>query len=166
MSTRVLLVDDQELVRTGFRLILNAEADLDVVGEAGDGAEAVEAARRTPYAAILMDCQMPRMDGYAASRLIREREQPGARIPIIALTADVVTDARAKSLAAGMDDFVTKPINPEELAATLERWAPVAPRADAGVAPGAAARTGANATTRAAGGGSARPIGARQASRS
>ncbi len=125
-AVRILVAEDNvvnQQVALGVLASLGYSADVVANGE-----EAVEAAARTPYAAILMDCQMPEMDGYAASRLIREQEKDGARIPIIALTADVVTDARARSLAAGMDDYITKPINPEELAAALERWAPVAPR--------------------------------------
>jgi CheY-like chemotaxis protein/HPt (histidine-containing phosphotransfer) domain-containing protein len=125
-AVRILVAEDNvvnQQVALGVLASLGYSADV-----AAHGAEAVEAARHTSYAAILMDCQMPEMDGYAASRLIREQEKDGARIPIIALTADVVTDARTRSLAAGMDDYITKPINPEELAAALERWAPVAPR--------------------------------------
>jgi CheY-like chemotaxis protein len=126
--------------RRGIRLLVaedntvNQQVALGVLASLGyaadvvsNGLEAVEAVGRGSYAAILMDCQMPEMDGYTASREIRAREEGGQRVPIIALTADVVTDARAKSLAAGMDDYITKPINPEELATSLERWVPSAP---------------------------------------
>ncbi|MGO9755248.1 MAG: response regulator [Roseiarcus sp.] len=123
---RILVAEDNvvnQQVALGVLASLGYSADV-----AANGVEAVEAAACVHYAAILMDCQMPEMDGYAASRLIRASEGDGDRIPIIALTADVVTDARAKSLAAGMDDYVTKPINPEELATVLERWVPVTQR--------------------------------------
>jgi len=89
-----------------------------------NGLEAVEAVGRIPYAAILMDCQMPEMDGYEAAREIRLREGTGRHTPIIALTADVMKDAHAKSLSAGMDDHITKPLKPSELAAVLERSLP------------------------------------------
>jgi two-component system, sensor histidine kinase and response regulator len=87
-----------------------------------NGREAVAATGLMPYAAILMDCQMPEMDGYQATQEIRRREGTGRHTPIIALTADVSKDARAKSLSAGMDDHITKPLNPQELAAVLDRW--------------------------------------------
>ncbi|MGA2794467.1 MAG: response regulator [Roseiarcus sp.] len=123
---RILIAEDNvvnQQVAMGVLASLGYSADV-----AANGIEAVEAAARAQYAAILMDCQMPEMDGYAAARQIRAREGGRGHIPIIALTADVVTDARARSLAAGMDDYVTKPINPEELATALERWVPITPR--------------------------------------
>jgi two-component system sensor histidine kinase/response regulator len=87
----------------------------------GDGAQAVEAVTRRPYDGILMDCQMPGMDGLEASRRIRqhETESKSARIPIIALTAEAIAGDREKCLAAGMDGYVTKPIDPEELFSTI-----------------------------------------------
>ena len=68
---RVVLVDDQELVRTGFRLVLGGQPDIEVVGEAGDGAEAIEVAARTRPDVVVMDVRMPRMDGVTATRRIR-----------------------------------------------------------------------------------------------
>ena len=87
----------------------------------GDGALAVEAVKKGKYAAILMDCQMPNLDGLNASQQIRAWEQQTgtARLPIIALTADALQGDREKCLAAGMDGYVTKPINARELFAAL-----------------------------------------------
>jgi CheY-like chemotaxis protein/HPt (histidine-containing phosphotransfer) domain-containing protein len=101
---------------------------LDSLGYSADvvanGLEAVDAARRIPYSAILMDCRMPEMDGYTAAATIRQGRSESRNIPIIALTADVVSDARAKALAAGMNDYITKPIKLNELATALDRWVP------------------------------------------
>jgi signal transduction histidine kinase/CheY-like chemotaxis protein len=112
--------------------IVNQQVALGVLASLGypadvvaNGLEAVAATASGSYAAILMDCQMPEMDGYTATREIRASEGDGPHIPIIALTADVVTDARARSLAAGMNDYVTKPINPDELATILKKWVPL-----------------------------------------
>lgn len=115
----VLVVDDNGvnqriavlmLERLGFR------ADV-----AADGLEAVEAISGTDYAAVLMDCQMPGMDGYEATREIRRR-LGGRRLPIIAMTANALTEDEARCLAAGMDDFLTKPVTLEGLAQVLKRW--------------------------------------------
>jgi len=94
-----------------------------------NGAEAVAAFRQTDYAAILMDCQMPVMDGYAATAAIREIEQGETRIPIIAMTASAMAGAAQRCLAAGMDDYVPKPIMLDQLAGALRRWVIVRPAA-------------------------------------
>jgi PAS domain S-box-containing protein len=97
-----------------------------------DGVEAVEAARTGEYAAILMDCQMPRMDGYQATREIRRAEGAGRRIPIIAVTASALTVDRERCLSVGMDDHLGKPVRMALLTETLQRWAPRdAPASDA-----------------------------------
>ena len=85
-----------------------------------DGVGAVEAVGRVSYAAVLMDCQMPRMDGYEATRQIRAREGTDERIPIIALTASALPGDRERCLAAGMDEHLTKPIRGQELGEILE----------------------------------------------
>jgi CheY-like chemotaxis protein len=88
-----------------------------------NGSEAVDAVFSGNYAAVLMDCQMPGMDGYAATREIRRRERLGARrIPIIAVTAHALDGERANVLDAGMDDYVPKPFTPDDLERALLRW--------------------------------------------
>jgi len=89
-----------------------------------DGLEAVDAASRERYAMIFMDCQMPNMDGLAATRAIREEEQrSGAvRVPISAMTANAFAEDRAACLEAGMDDYLSKPVRLADLRGMLERW--------------------------------------------
>ena len=90
-----------------------------------NGREAVEAVGESRFALILMDLQMPEMDGFEATRLIREREGPaGSRIPIIAMTANATGHDREACLAAGMDDYISKPVLLEALGSVLARWAP------------------------------------------
>jgi CheY-like chemotaxis protein len=88
---------------------------------ADDGLEAVEKVAARDYALVFMDLQMPRLDGFEATRRIRATER-GARLPIIAMTAAVLQEDRAASQAAGMNGFITKPIDPDELVSTLLNW--------------------------------------------
>ena len=92
----------------------------------GTGQEAAAAARRERYDAILMDGQMPGMDGYEATSRIRAYEGPVRHTPIIALTAGAMRADRERCMAAGMDDYLAKPISPEQLEAVLGRWIPAA----------------------------------------
>jgi PAS domain S-box-containing protein len=117
--------------------VVNQEVALGILSSLGysadvvsNGLQAVEAVSRKTYYAVLMDCQMPEMDGYTAASKIREIEGDGRHVPIIALTADVLNTARAKSLAAGMDDYITKPIKSKQLSAALKRWLPAAAASD------------------------------------
>ncbi|MBV9438846.1 MAG: response regulator, partial [Candidatus Eremiobacteraeota bacterium] len=88
-----------------------------------DGAQAVAEVRRDPYDLVLMDCQMPKVDGFEATRLIREDERvTGRHVPIVAMTANAFKEDRDACLAAGMDDYLAKPVRMETLRATLDRW--------------------------------------------
>jgi two-component system, sensor histidine kinase and response regulator len=107
---------------------------------AENGKEALAACARRRYDAVLMDGQMPGMDGYEATRRIRMRETRGARrVPIIAMTASAMKGDREKCLEAGMDDYVSKPVTPEALEAVLRKWvgAASAPAERAAAAPAA-----------------------------
>ena len=114
MTTRVLLVDDQPLLRTGFRMILSAEGDLAVVGEAGDGASAVELARRLKPDVVLMDIRMPGMDGIQATRALAG---PGVEEPIkvLMLTTFGSDEYVVESLRAGASGFLLKDAPAEDL---------------------------------------------------
>jgi DNA-binding NarL/FixJ family response regulator len=109
----VLVVDDQALVRAGFRMILEAETDIDVVGEAGDGAEAVDAALRTKPDLILMDVRMPNVDGLEATRRLLEGRSEGPRILI--LTTFDLDEYVYEALRAGASGFLLKDTPPEQL---------------------------------------------------
>ena len=92
------------------------------VDVASNGLEAVDAVASTGYAAVLMDCQMPQMDGYDATRAIRGLEGEASKTPIIAMTAAAMKEDEEKALAAGMDAYVAKPVKQDVLAAVLQRW--------------------------------------------
>ena len=120
---KVLVVEDNLInQKVAFCLLAGLGYAADI---ASNGTEALEMLHNDGYDLILMDCQMPVMDGYEATRRIRERGGPSSRIPIIAVTASALPDERSKCLAAGMDDYVAKPIGKEALKAALERWSAV-----------------------------------------
>ena len=88
-----------------------------------NGLEALEALRQNPYRLVLMDCQMPVMDGFDATRAIRALEQKsGSHVPIVAMTANAMIEDREKCLSAGMDDYISKPVDRNSLALILEHW--------------------------------------------
>jgi CheY-like chemotaxis protein len=92
------------------------------VDVAGNGLEAIDLSGRLPYDIIFLDCQMPELDGYGAARAIRAREGGGHRVPIIALTANAMDGDREECLAAGMDDYLSKPVVMASLASALHRY--------------------------------------------
>jgi len=124
-AVRVLVADDNPVNReVALRLLHKQGCSAD---GATDGEQALAMHRASPYTLILMDCAMPVLDGYRATRQIRELEdrgESGPRTPIIALTAGTSADEAERCVAAGMDDFLSKPLRPQALAAMLARWLP------------------------------------------
>ena len=119
-NARVLVVEDNAVNQ---RVALRQLARLGVQAElAANGREAVDLLERVPYDLVLMDCQMPGMNGYEATAAIRRSNGPNQSVPIVAMTADVVTSGRQRSLDAGMSDYVPKPIELDDLARTLRTW--------------------------------------------
>ncbi|WP_327694350.1 MULTISPECIES: response regulator transcription factor [unclassified Streptomyces] len=114
MTIRVLLADDQALLRSAFRVLVDSEADMEVVGEASDGAEAVRLAREQRADVVLMDIRMPGTDGLAATRLISA--DPGlAHVRVVMLTTFEVDEYVVQSLRAGASGFLGKGSEPDEL---------------------------------------------------
>jgi signal transduction histidine kinase/DNA-binding NarL/FixJ family response regulator/HPt (histidine-containing phosphotransfer) domain-containing protein len=122
-DTRALVVEDHEINREiVVELLLQAGIKADI---AINGIEAVEMVRASDYDILFMDIQMPEMDGFTATRKIRNLDREGVdRLPIIALSSHAIVGDREKSLAAGMNDHLTKPINPNTLEAALLQWLP------------------------------------------
>jgi two-component system, sensor histidine kinase and response regulator len=128
-GNRILLAEDNAVnQKVACKLLENLGYRVDV---AGDGQAAIDAWRSGRYDAILMDCQMPVMDGYEATRRIREFENGERRIPIIALTAHAMKGADKECIDAGMDDYLSKPIDRVLLKASLEQWLDAADTPDA-----------------------------------
>jgi signal transduction histidine kinase/CheY-like chemotaxis protein len=117
---RILLAEDNPVnQKIAVRQLKKLGYDVEV---AANGREALAAFDRQAFDVILMDCLMPEMDGYQATREIREREREDVHTPIIAMTASAMEGDREKCFSAGMDDYVSKPFSPDALAEVLERW--------------------------------------------
>jgi CheY-like chemotaxis protein len=122
---RILVVEDNivnQKVAKGLLKKLHLAADT-----VANGQEAVTALGERDYDLVLMDCQMPVMDGYEATRCIRDTRTPvrDHAVPIIALTANAMPGDQEKCMLAGMDDYLAKPVKPRALAAMLQKWLPV-----------------------------------------
>jgi DNA-binding NarL/FixJ family response regulator len=128
VSVRVLIADDQALVRGGFRMILEAKEDMEVVGEAGDGAEAVDMVERLQPDVVLMDVRMPGVDGIEATRRIAAS---GSSARIVILTTYDVDEYVFSALRAGASGFLLKDVRPPELTEAVR----VIARGDALLAP-------------------------------
>jgi CheY-like chemotaxis protein len=116
---RVLVAEDNPVnQRVAVRMLEKLGIRADV---AANGHEAVDLFGLKPYDLILMDCQMPEMDGYHATREIRKRTPPGRRPVIIAMTADAMSGSRERCLDAGMDDYIAKPVRLQDLAAIIDK---------------------------------------------
>jgi len=113
---RIVLVDDQELLRTGFRMVLNSQADMTVVGEAGDGEAALDLLATLAADVVLMDVRMPRLDGVAATRRLCER---GDRPRILMLTTFDLDEYAFAALKAGASGFLLKDVPPPDLLAAI-----------------------------------------------
>ncbi|MBB5783810.1 response regulator [Nonomuraea sp. NPDC051941] len=132
MTIRVLLVDDQPLLRTGFRLILEAESDITVVGQAGDGKDAMEQTRALLPDVVLMDIRMPGVDGIEATRRIVREAAPTAHVPkVLVLTTFDLDEYIVEALRSGASGFLLKDVPPDELVQAIR----VVAAGDAIVAP-------------------------------
>jgi len=118
---RILIADDNIVNQTlAKRMVEKLGHKADVVA---NGCETIDALSLIEYNLIFMDCQMPEMDGYQATREIRKGENGKSRLPIIAMTANALEGEKERCFAAGMDDYITKPIRLQDLKTAIQRWA-------------------------------------------
>jgi CheY-like chemotaxis protein/HPt (histidine-containing phosphotransfer) domain-containing protein len=121
-EARILVAEDQPINRLVIERLLGRRG---IAAECvGDGREVLARLQQRDYDLIFMDCQMPHLDGYQTTRVIRRREAEGQRVPIVALTGHALEGDRQQCLAAGMDDYLAKPLREAELYAVLDRWLP------------------------------------------
>jgi PAS domain S-box-containing protein len=133
-AIRVLVVEDN---RVNQKVALTMLGQLGIRADvASDGREGIELLKLLPFDIVFIDCQMPVMDGYEAAAEIRKMEGPNQGVAIVAMTADAMQENRERCMAAGMDDFITKPVKHPDLVHALERWLPHRPKA--GFSPGIA----------------------------
>jgi len=119
----VLVAEDSQVNQiVAARALERSGCRVEVVS---DGRQALEAMLATRFDAVLMDCQMPELDGYEATAEMRKREPPGQHTPVIAMTAQAMDGDRERCLAAGMDDFISKPMRHADLVEKLRLWIPV-----------------------------------------
>jgi two-component system sensor histidine kinase/response regulator len=119
-NSRILLAEDNPInQKLMSKLLAKKGYSIDV---ADNGLQAVDAVKSRTYQLVLMDVQMPEMDGFEATRKIRNWERDGSRIPIVAMTAHAMKGDRERCLKAGMDDYLSKPIDPAEMFITIEQW--------------------------------------------
>lgn len=119
-GAKVLIVEDNQInqkVILGRLKKIEIEADI-----ANDGKEAIEAIAKCDYDLVFMDCHMPEMDGYEATKLIRQSEGNEEHITLVAMTANAMEGDKEKCIAVGMDDYISKPIKPALLQDCLQRW--------------------------------------------
>jgi len=119
-NVRVLVAEDNQVNQEiASRMLEKLGCKVDI---ANDGAEAIRLVQEKDYDAVFMDCFMPVVDGYNATKAIRSREAPGMHVTIVAMTANALEGDRERCLAAGMDEYITKPVKLETLKATLRKW--------------------------------------------
>jgi signal transduction histidine kinase/DNA-binding NarL/FixJ family response regulator/HPt (histidine-containing phosphotransfer) domain-containing protein len=121
-TNKILVAEDNPINQEVMREVLSELGYEAFIVE--NGVQALQALEREAYPLVLMDCQMPELDGYGAAREVRRRETDARRIPLIAVTAHAFEGEREKAIAAGMDDYVTKPIDASLLSEVIQRWWP------------------------------------------